>query len=473
MKNAPAPSLDDLPGPRRLPLLGNMHQLRRTARFHLTLEEWAGRYGPVYRMDIGPVRHVVISDRETVNTVLRQRPERYRRWSNMAEILDELALSGVFSAEGEDWRRQRRLAVTALNADHLHRYHHVVADSVGRLHGRLRTIATEGGPPDLLPVFQSFTTEVISTLAFAQRPDLLGSGHDHLQPHIARLFARAAVRVKAPFPYWRRVKLPADRALDRSMQVLHAAVGDLIAAARERRAAQPDHESATFLEGMIACPENYSDAEIAANALTMLLAGEDTTANSLGWAVWYAATRPDVQDRLRTEALAVLGEHPVADHPAALRLEYADAVVREAIRLHSPATFIGLEPTEDVELLGHRVPAGTRLALLTRWISVTDEGSPRPREFDPDRWLGDSIEAKGFLPFGAGPRVCPGRGLAYLEAKTALAMLVHAFDLSSDPASPPPTERFGFAIRASAIPVLLRERADTARSAVPTAVETR
>lgn len=472
MKNAPAPPLDDLPGPRRLPLLGNMHQLR-TARFHLTLEEWAARYGPIYRMDIGPVRHVVISDRETVNTVLRQRPERYRRWSNMAEILDELALSGVFSAEGEDWRRQRRLAVTALNADHLHRYHQVVADSVARLHERLRTVADRGGPTNLLPVFQSYTTEVISTLAFAQRPDLLGSGQDHLQPHIARVLGRAAVRVKAPFPYWRRVKLPADRALDRSMQVLHAAVGDLIAAARERRAAQPDREPATFLEGMIADPENFSDAEIAANALTMLLAGADTTANSLGWAVWYAATRPDVQDRLRAEALAVLGDNPVADHPAALRLEYADAVVREAIRLHSPSSFIALEPIQDVEMLGRGIPAGTRLALLTRWIGVTSENTPRPHEFDPDRWLGEAVEAKGFLPFGAGPRVCPGRGLAYLEAKTALAMLVHAFGLTPDPASPPATERFDFTTRPSAIPVLLRERAVTAPSGVRTALGTR
>ncbi|MGQ0465356.1 MAG: cytochrome P450 [Sporichthyaceae bacterium] len=202
-------------------------------------------------------------------------------------------------------------------------------------------------------------------------------------------------------------------------------------------------------------------------------AREDTTANSLGWAVWYAATRPEVQDRLRAEARAVLGDTSVADHPAALRLEYADAVVREAIRLHAPIPVLGLEPIEDVELLGRRIPAGTRLALLTRWIGVRAEGARRPREFDPDRWLGDTIEAKGFLPFGAGPRVCPGRGLAYLEAKTALAMMVHAFDLAADPASPSPVERFELTTRPSAIPVRLRERTNSMRLGDRAVSETR
>lgn len=453
-----APTLKDLPGPRRLPLLGNAHQLR-TSRFHLILEDWAARYGPIYRMDIGRVPYVVISDRDVANAVLRQRPDSYRRWSGMAEIFTELGFDGVFVAEGEDWRRQRRLAVTALNADHLHRYHGVVADSVERLRLRLQACAPRDAAVDLGPIFRSFTTEVISTLAFAQRPDLLGSGQDHLQPHIARLLRRTAVRLKAPIPYWRTVKLPADRALDASTAVLHDAVAGFIAQARLRQAVDPDREPDNFLDGMIADSENYSDAEIAGNALTMLIAGEDTTAHSLGWAVWYAASRPDVQDRLRAEALAVLGAGPVADHAASLRLEYADAVVREAIRLHSPTPFMGLEPVEDVELLGCAIPAGTQLALLTRRIGLESEALPRPREFDPDRWLGESISAKGFLPFGAGPRVCPGRGLAYLEAKCALAMLVHAFDLRRDPAAPPVTERFEFITGPSAVPVRLRARA--------------
>lgn len=373
-----APTLKDLPGPRRLPLLGNAHQIR-AERFHLILEDWAERYGPIYRVDFGPRPCVVISDADVVNTVLRQRPDRYRRWSTMARMLNEIGFDGVFTAEGEGWRRQRRLAVVALNAERLHRYHGVVADTVERLHRNLQHAAAQGTPIDLAPRFKSFTTEVVSTLAFGQRPDLLGSGDDPLQPHIARLMDRMSRRLKAPIPYWRRVKLPADRALDTSMGVLNEAVADLIAQARLRRVADPDREPENFLDSMIAAPDNYSDDEITGNTLTMLIAGEDTTAHSLGWAAWYAARRPDVQDRLRAEAIAVLGDHPIADHPASLRLEYADAVVREAIRLHSPAPFFGLEPIADVELLGCAIPAGTQLALLARRIGLESEESPRAR----------------------------------------------------------------------------------------------
>ncbi|MGQ0464749.1 MAG: cytochrome P450 [Sporichthyaceae bacterium] len=449
-------SLADLPGPRRLPLLGNAHQLRHD-RLHLILEEWADRFGPIYRTDIGRTPLVVIADRDAANAMLRQRPEHYRRWSNMAQILDEVVGRGVFTAEGEDWRRQRRMAVTALNADRLHRYHGVVAETVLRLERRLDALAGREAV-DLLPLFRSYTTEVVTALAFGHRPDLLGSGEDHLRSHIERVLARVGHRIRSPFPYWRWVKLPADRAMERSCEVLHAAIAEFVAQARRRRAENPGLDPDNFLDGILESPDFRSDAEIAANAMTMLLAGEDTTANSLGWAAWYAATRPDVAARLRAEADEVLGDDVVADAAAAGRLEYADAVVREAIRLHGPASFVGLEPLHDVEILGTTLPAGTRLALLVRHIGLQADPATRPGEFDPDRWLGDTIEAKGFLAFGAGQRVCPGRGLAYLEAKVALATIAHRFDLMPDRTVAPPSERFVFVTGPSAVRVRLRGR---------------
>ncbi|MGQ0464756.1 MAG: cytochrome P450 [Sporichthyaceae bacterium] len=133
-------------------------------------------------------------------------------------------------------------------------------------------------------------------------------------------------------------------------------------------------------------------------------------------------------------------------------------MVREAIRLRGPVPVLGVEPTCDVEILGYALPAGTPLMLLTRLVSARGDGTPGARNFDPDRWLAGAIEARGFLSFGAGPRVCPGRGLAYLEAKTALAMLVHCFDLTPDPAAPAVRERFGMTTGPEAVRVILRQR---------------
>src|SRR5918912_2611902 len=102
-------SIADLPGPPPLPLVGTLHQVR-VARLHLTVEEWCRRYGPVFRFDIGPRRIVAIADSDAIDTVLRDRPDGFRRAREIESVLGEMGIRGVFSAEGSDWRRQRRLA---------------------------------------------------------------------------------------------------------------------------------------------------------------------------------------------------------------------------------------------------------------------------------------------------------------------------------------------------------------------------
>ena len=125
-------TIADLPGPSRLPLLGNAHQLARTSRLHLTAEGWARRYGPIIRVNIGRRRIIGISDADEIHRILRERPDGYRRWSEQEIVIREMGPGemlppGVFIAEGETWRRQRRLVITALNTNHLHRYFDVVA----------------------------------------------------------------------------------------------------------------------------------------------------------------------------------------------------------------------------------------------------------------------------------------------------------------------------------------------------------
>jgi cytochrome P450 len=101
-------------------VLGNAHQVRPST-LHSVAEGWCGRYGPVFRFDLGPRRIVCVADTESINVILRDRPEGFRRWRELKQNADESGFSGVFVAEGDEWRRQRRLAVTALNSNQLHR----------------------------------------------------------------------------------------------------------------------------------------------------------------------------------------------------------------------------------------------------------------------------------------------------------------------------------------------------------------
>jgi cytochrome P450 len=459
-------SIDELTGPRPLPGLGNALQVR-TSELHLTAERWCQEHGPLFRFDLGPRRIIGVGDAAAINDILRQRPERFRRWREFEMGAEETGTKGVFAAEGEDWRRQRRLAVTALNADHLHRYFDTIRLATERLHGRLSETARERVPLPIEAEFKSFTIDVTTALAFGRDPSApLASAFD-LRPDIDRLFAMMARRLNAPIPYWRWLRLPADRAHDRSLARLRLAVGEFIADARARISACPElrENPENFLEAMISAQElerRYSEEELFGNALTMLLAGEDTTAITLAWTTWFLARHPDVQERLAAEARELLGDEafPPSDETTS-QFGYGDAVLREAMRLKPAAVAIFVEAIQEAVVGDVRIPPGARLMLLTRHAATQDSSFSLAQTFDPARWLaGDNgaHDTKSFLAFGAGPRFCPGRNLAFLEAKTALAMLARNFEITLDRAAPPVKERFAFTMAPSGLRVRLERR---------------
>jgi cytochrome P450 len=259
---------------------------------------------------------------------------------------------------------------------------------------------------------------------------------------------------RAPVPYWRYLKSPADRAGERSLDALRTAVDGFIARARARMDARPElyERPENFLEGVLAAQREgrYSDQEVFANTFTMLLAGEDTTAQALSWTAWFIARDPALQRRLADAARAALGDTRVpASVDVATSFAYGEAVLLETMRLKSPAPMLFVEPLKDTSVSGVELPRGTRVILLTRYAAMHDS-----RAFDPQR----EREPKRLLNFGAGPRFCPGRNLALLEARVALAMLARGFELALHPDAPPVRERLAFTMQPTGLRVLLRER---------------
>ena len=463
-------SIPDLPGPSRLPVLGNTHQVR-LERLHLTVEQWSERYGPIFRFDLGPRPVVAVSDLDEINAILRNRPEGFRRWREVQTVFAEMGVSGVFSEEGDAWRRQRRLSVTALNSNYLQRYYHIIRTATERLHHRLKDAARHEQAVDIVSEVTSLTVDVTSALAFGHDLNTLERRDNELQDHIQRTFAMLSRRILAPVPYWRWVTLPADRAVERSLVDLHRAVEEFIERARERMASRPGLREApeNFLEAMLAAQQaegTFTDEEIIGNVFTLLLAGEDTTAHTMGWTLWFLASRPEIQNRWANEAREVLGEHLFpADYATIECLSYSEAVLRESMRLKPVAVAIPLESLADTTIAGTHIPAGTRLWLATRHAGLG--AVQRGNEFDPERWLnGDHApDQKSFLAFGAGPRFCPGRNLAFLQARTAMAMLARNFELELDQTNGPVTELLSFTMIPKGLRVRLRER--TLQKSVP------
>jgi cytochrome P450 len=159
----------------------------------------------------------------------------------------------------------------------------------------------------------------------------------------------------------------------------------------------------------------------------------------------------NVQSRMKAEAREVVGNAGMLSQLAdAERLNYIEAVAHEAMRLKPVAPVLFLEPLEDVEIGDVSVPARTAVFLLTLHGGLQDNHFGGAGQFRPERWLeatpseGCPHNPKAFVPFGAGPRFCPGRQLALIEIKAVMAMLCSSFEVSKTPQSQPVTELFSF-----------------------------
>jgi cytochrome P450 len=463
-------TLKELPRPRGLPLLGNILQLD-LARLHQVLEKWCQEFGTVYSFELGSRQVVVVAETEMIQSILRQRPTRFRRMSSIESVFQEMGITGVFSAEGEQWKRQRRLTAHALDAAHVRQFFPTLVKVTERLRTRWRTAAQLGQPVDVQRDLMRYTVDVTTNLAFGYDMNTLETEGDIIQQHLEKIFPGINRRVNAAFPYWRYFKFPADHALDRSLNAVRETINGFVTQGRARLAEHPElavHPT-NFLEAMLSARDEgnaaFTDEEIYGNMLTILLAGEDTTANSLAWMMHFMVEHPGIQARMRQEAGEVAGPAGMlAQLQDAEQLKYIEAVAHETMRLKPVAPLLFLETNEDVEVGGLSIPKATPVMLLTLHPALQEAHFTAAAQFNPDRWLEPPPSpsavhnAKAFVPFGAGPRFCPGRHLALVEIKMVMAMLCSTFDLSKPEQAGPVEEIFSFAMMPGNLSVVFHDR---------------
>lgn len=176
---------------------------------------------------------VVIGDHAAVVQVLRDRPEGFRRTSRLEGLAAEMGGEpGLFSANGEVWKRQRRMVMAGFDPAHVRRYHPSLQQVARRLAARWTGAARRGAAIDLQADLMRYTVDAVAGLAFGAEVNTLQSDGDVIQQHLDKVFPALFTRLFAPFPTWRYVRLPADRALERSVAAVRVAVGDFIAQAR-------------------------------------------------------------------------------------------------------------------------------------------------------------------------------------------------------------------------------------------------
>src|SRR5690606_17725598 len=410
---------------------------------HQDMEGWARQYGPMFRVRLARQEVLVVSDHELIHTVLRARPDLFHRPTQTTLVAEEMKVPmGVFGAEGDSWRAQRRMVMASFSPAHVRAYLPLMRRVALRLDKRWRAAAQQQAPIDLVADLMLFTVDTITGLAFGAEVNTLEAQGDVIQEHLNDIFPALFHRTLALLPLWRLVKLPRDRRLDRSVALVREAIDGFIAQARKRLQNDPTRRAAppNLLEAMIVAADEpdsgVADADVASNVMAMLLAGEDTTANTVAWAIYLLKAHPDMLERVQQEVLNGVPDFAAVTVEQIDGLPFLDACLQETMRLKPVAPFIPMQATQDTVVGDVMVPKGAIVWSVLRGESVSERFFESPDAGNPPRWLqahcARNASAKRIaMPFGAGPRMCPGRYLALVEMKLCLAMLLSSFDILS------------------------------------------
>jgi cytochrome P450 len=233
-------------------------------------------------------------------------------------------------------------------------------------------------------------------------------------------------------PTW--LPTPANLAMRRAARRLDRVIYRIIS---ERRANKQDAGDllSLLLHAQDEDGSRMTDTQLRDEAVTLFLAGYETTAINLSWTWWLLAQHPEVEKKLHAELAAVLGgRSPTFDHLPALR--YLEMILTESLRLYPPAWSMVRMAIDDSEIGGYRVPAGCGVAVSQYVVHRDPRFFDSPDEFRPERWEGDlakRLPKFAYFPFGGGPRICIGNSFALMEASLVLATVAQKFHLSLVP----------------------------------------
>jgi cytochrome P450 len=404
--------------------LGHLRKIRANLlNFYQGL---ARTYGDCVYLRLGPYPTYLFFHPEQIREVLVTKVRHFAKMTHVRRVLGQLDGDGLVLSEGDLWLRQRRLVQPAFHPRRFAGYASVMVECAGELLQRWRQQGP--GERDFDREMTDLTLEIVSRTLFGSQ--LPGQVKADVGRAVGLLSANFLRELQAPLrlPDW--LPLPGKRRKRWAIRFLDETVRGLI---RERRAKGQDAGDLLSMLLLAVDEEGdgggMSDEQARDEALTLFIAGHDTSAAGLVWTWFVLARQPEALDRARREVADVLAGRPATadDLP---RLAWLERVVKEALRLYPPA--IGVftrEVIADVEIGGYPLGKGS----LVQILSYVTQRDPRwfddPEKFDPDRFAPGRIERLppfAWFPFGGGPRGCVGNHFAMMELVLVTATLLQA-----------------------------------------------
>lgn len=420
-----------VPGPSGQPLVGSALDFRRDPLpVYLTAMR---QHGDVVKWRIGPAKIGLdiygLFHPEGVRQVLSAQAP-YSKEGRLNSELKAMIGDGLFTSEGEKWRSQRRTLQPLFTQKRTGSYTQVIVDTAEAVIESWRLPSAAGGLVDLAPEMTRCALTVLCRTMF-------GEAVEEAVPILERFVPLASARIlqrgtaPVPLPAW--LPTPRGLATAKARAAAYRLVNDLVA-----RGPSPDGGD-TLLDRLHAARDSETGAgldaaEMADQVMVFVTAGHETSATALTFTLYLLARHREIQQRVRDEAEAVLGDDPATTVNAVDQLATTRMVVKEALRLYPPAYAMSRSAVSDNVIDGYQIPAGA-LMLISPWATHRHPDFwPDPERFDPDRFSHSAEAAQhryAWFPFGAGPRACIGVHLSMLEIVIVTALIVRAYELTS------------------------------------------
>ena len=416
------------PGPRNYIPFQALLQFRKRAPDYL--QQLTREYGDVVYFRMGTQDIHFVNDPDVIKDVLVTSQTKFRK-SRMLQRAKALLGEGLLTSEGATHLRQRRLAQPAFHRDRLRNYGQSMVEYAVRSRGRWQ----DGQTLDVAGEMMRLTLAVVAKTLFNADVDHEAVDIGESLVVVLGLFET----VLLPFSeYLEKLPIPAVKRFERARSRLDQTIYRIIA---ERRKSPGDHGDLLSMLLMAQDEDGsggMSDVQVRDEALTIFLAGHETTAVALTWTLYLLSQNPEIEARLHCELDKALGGRlpTVEDLPA---LKYVEQVFAEGMRLYPPAWAIGRMVTER-----YVMPTAEKwelepgsIVLMSPYVTHRDARYfEEPEKFDPDRWLPERADQRpkfSFFPFGGGTRVCIGERFAWMEGVLLLAVIAQRWKFKLAP----------------------------------------
>ena len=425
------PTLTKPRGPKNAPFVGNLPSFRRNPVKFLT--RMAATYGDMAYYKLGPIDAYFFNHPDFVRDILVTRQGNFVK-SRMLQRARVLLGEGLLTSEGQFHLRQRRMVQPAFHRDRLAGYAAIMSEYAARKREQWRA----GETLDVADEMMRLTLAVVGTTLFSADVESEAGEIGSALTSVLKMFDMLML----PFSeYFEKLPFPAIKRFEKGRDTLDRIIYRMIA---ERRACGEDKGDLLSMllmsqdEESTDADRTMSDKQVRDEALTLFLAGHETTANALTWTWYLVSQNPECEARLHREIDEVLnGRTPGFDDFPNLR--YTEMVVAESMRLYPPAWGIGRMALENFEIGGVEVPAKSICIMSPYVMHRSPAYYPDPERFDPERWTPAARQARpkfSYFPFGGGSRVCIGERFAWLEGVLILATFAQKWKLRLVPGHP-------------------------------------